>query len=117
MKYNRVLIYTKRGNLLDYLHTDKVMRSFSKANEESLEKFYGEEKEIQLVASVRWEDFPVSTRNGIVQMPKCFCRIKCPINPLPVKGEFELPSLESLRVFLKVNGWELKHDMSSGWFE
>lgn len=111
MQYDRVLIYTKKGNLLGYLHTDRVMRSFSKANAESLEKFYGEERNIQLVAKIRWET------NGQRSKEKCFCKIQCPVNPLPVKGEFELPSMDSLRMFLKANGWELKQDVCAGLFE
>lgn len=117
MKYDRVLVYTKKGNLLDYLNTDKVSRENNGLCLENVQKYYAQEREIQLVVSARWEDFPVSTRKGIVQMAKCFCRIKCPVNPLPVKGEFEVPSLDSLRRFLKANGWELKQDMGSGWFK
>lgn len=117
MKYDRILIYTKKGNLLDYLRTDRVSRIYANANMDNIKKYYGEEREIQLIACVRWEDFPVSTRKGIVQMPKCFCKIKCPVNPLPVKGEFELPDLEALRHFLKANGWELKQSMDSRMFE
>ena len=117
MKYDRVLVFTKKGNLLKYLRTDKVTRQNSNLCQENVRNYYAQEREIQLVASLRWEDFPASTRNGIVQMSKCFCRIKCPINPLPVKGEFELPSLDSLKEFLKANGWVLKHDMYSGWFK
>lgn len=116
MQYDRVLIFAKKGNLLDYLQTDKVNRSYPNMSDRA-KQYYAQEREIQLVARVRWEDYPVSTRNGIVQMPKCFCNIKCPVNPLPVKGEFELPTLESLRIFLKANGWELKQDYCSGWFK
>jgi hypothetical protein len=117
MKYDRVLVYTKRGNLLGYLNTDKVLKENANYATSSVKAYYEKEREIQLIASVRWENFPVPTRNGIVQMPKCFCRIKCPVNPLPVKGEFELPSIESLREFLKANGWTLKQDIYSGWFK
>lgn len=117
MTYDRVLIYTKKGDLMKYVSTAKVSRTYSNANEESLKKYYGEAREIQLIACLRWEDFPVSTRNGIVQIPKCFCKIKCPVNPLPVKGEFELPSLDSLREFLKANGWKLKQDVCAGLFK
>ena len=115
MKYDRVLIYTKKGNLMDYLCTDKVARGFS--NVEKAKEYYGQERDIQLIACLRWEEYPVYTRKGIVQMPKCFCKIKCPINPLPVKGEFELPSVECLRSFLKANGWTLKQEMSRHLFE
>ena len=117
MKYDRVLVFTKKGNLMRWLCTDKVSRSFTNANVDGLTKYYSEEREIQLIARVRWEDFPVSTRKGIVQVAKCFCSIKCPVNPLPVNGEFELPSLESLRAFLKADGWTLKQDVSAGLFE
>lgn len=111
MQYDRVLVYTKKGNLLSYLRTDKVMRSCPKANVEGLERYYGEERNIQLVAKIRWES------NGQYGKEKCICKIQCPVNPLPVKGEFELPCLDSLRMFLKANGWELKQDMCSGWFK
>ena len=114
--YDRVLIFTKKGNLLDYLETDKVRRSFPNMSDNA-KQHYAQEREIQLIARVRWEDYPVSTRNGIVQTPKCFCSIKCPVSPLPVKGEFELPNIESLRRFLKANDWELKQDYGSGWFK
>ena len=111
MKYERVLVYTKKGNLLDYACTDKVMRSFSSANSASLKEFYGNERDIQLIAQIRWET------NGQYGKEKCICCIKCPVNPMPVKGEFELPSLDSLRMFLKANGWELKQDLYCGLFK
>ena len=111
MKYDRVLIFTKKGNLMQYLCTDKVSRTYSNANAEGLRQYYGQEREIQLIARIRWE----ATENR--GKDKCFCSIKCPVNPLPVKGEFELPSLDSLRMFLNANGWALKQDMCAGWFK
>jgi hypothetical protein len=117
MKYDRILIYTKKGNLLDYLHTNKVEQKHIGLSRDNVHKYYAHERDIQLVACVRWENFPVSTNNGIVQMPKCFCKIKCPVNPLPVKGEFELPSLDALRTFLEANGWELKQENNTLLFE
>ena len=115
MKYDRILIYTKKGNLMNYLNTNKGFSMVS--NPEKANEYYGAERNIQLIACVRWEDFPVSTRKGIVQMAKPFCKIRCPINPLPVKGEFQLPSLESLQMFLKANGWELKQDINTRMLE
>ena len=115
MKYDRVLIFTKNGDLMKYLNTDRVSRTIVVADE--AKKYYGKEREIQLIACLRWEDFPVSTRNGIIQIPKCFCRIKCPVNPLPVRGEFEVASLDALRAFLKADGWTQKQDVSSRLFE
>ena len=58
MKYDRVLIYTKKGNLMQYLNTGRVARMYSNANRSGLEQYYSQEREIQLVVSIRWE--PVS---------------------------------------------------------
>ena len=115
MKYDRVLIYTKKGNLLNYLNTNKGFMNVS--NPEKAKEYYGAERDIQLIACIRWEDVPVSTRKGIMQMSQAYCKIKCPVNPIPVKGEFKLPSLESLQVFLKANGWTLKQDICTRMFE
>lgn len=111
MQYDRVLIYTKKGNLLSYMHTDKVMRSCSNGNKERLEEYYGKERNIQLVAKLRWET------NGQRGKAKCICKILCPINPLPVEGEFTLPSLDALRMFLNADGWELKQDVCACLFK
>ena len=111
MKYDRVLVFTKKGNLLDYLGTEKVRRSFSGSNLASLQDYYGQEREIQLIARVRWE---VNEFNG---RDRCFCSIKCPVNPLPVKGEFELPCLDSLRMFLAADGWTVKQDVCRSLFK
>ena len=110
MKYDRVLIYTKKGNLLDYLQTDRVCRMFPNMSDRA-KQHYAQEREIQLIARIRWE---VDERSG---KDRCYCSIKCPVNPMPVKGEFELPCLDALRAFLKANGWELKQDMCAGWFK
>ena len=105
MKYDRVLIYTKKGNLMQYLNTGKVSRTFSNANADSLRQYYGQEREIQLIARIRWES------------NKCFCSIKCPINPLPVKGEFEVPSYSVVERYLRNNGWQFKQKIYPRMFE
>ena len=111
MKYSRVLVFTKNANLMKYLCTDKVSRSFSNANADALCQYYGQEREVKLVAQIRWE---AVERRG---KDKCLCRIRCPINPLPVKGEFELASLDSLRSFLAADGWTLQQDVCAAMFE
>jgi hypothetical protein len=105
MKYDRVLIFSKKGNLMQYLCTDKVSQMYRTTPSDSLKRYFGEEREIQLIARIRWES------------NRCLCSIKCPVNPLPVKGEFELPSLDAMRSFLKANGWTLKQDIRAGWFK
>ena len=39
------------------------------------------------------------------------CRIKCPANPLPVKGEFLAPGLEPVLRFLSRDGWQVEHSV------
>ena len=119
MKYDRVLIFTKKGNLMQYLCTERVSRGFSNGNAESIKRHYGEEREIQLIACLRWEETSELTDVGhrVCHQSRCMCKIKCPVNPLPVKGEFELPSLDSLRAFLKADGWTLKQDVCANLFK
>lgn len=96
-KYTMVCIYTKKGNLLPYFTA--TVRDKSNISLETLmriEECYAAVREIQLIAMFRWEQ------------GKCFCKIKCPVNPLPVKGEFECPSIFAIDKFLKANGWTFK---------
>lgn len=36
-----------------------------------------------------------------------YCRIKCPVNPLPTKGWFQTPNINVLKNHLVSIGWEL----------
>ena len=118
MKYDRILFFTKQGNLHDYFHTDKVAyRMYNgQASETTLAKFE-QERDIQLIAMIRSDEIPVSTNRGMGKRVVYYCKIKCPVNPLPVKGEFELPSLDALYKFLKANGWVLEQNLCSRLFE
>lgn len=98
MKYQTAYIFTKRGNLLPYLY------SKSSCFDERTERLYAQERELQLVLLVRIED------------RKIYCRIKCPVNPLPIKGEFEVPALGAIENFLNQNGWKRKQVIHSGIF-
>ena len=104
-KYTFAIIYTKRTNLSAYF-MDKVSyeRVASREQYESLRNYYARERDVQLVASFRWDN------------RKLMCRIKCPINPIPVKGEFEVPSYGVFANFLKANGWEYKQKLSASMF-
>ena len=104
-KYTQVLVYTKNGNLLPYV-TAKVMNKCASAElSQRMRDYYTREREIQLLCMFRWE-------NG-----KCFCRIKCPVNPLPVKGEFEVPTTTDVGTFLVNNGWSFKQKIYPRMFE
>lgn len=114
-KYSVVYIFTKRTSLHDFLDTDKVLGSyynndFSQASIDNIKRRYEREQDVNLIAMFRWEKTPKGN--------KCFCKIKCPINPLPIKGEFETPgSTTPVIDFLKANRWEFKQKIHSNVFE
>lgn len=90
--------YTKVGNLLPFLY-GKVSNP-----SEQMKEYYAAGREIQLVLFIRAE-------NG-----KTYCRIKCPVSPLPVKGEFEVPSIGAINNFLHQNGWTRRQVISAHMF-
>lgn len=105
-RYSQVYIFTKRTNLSKYLTCDVAQRLGSSDAHDRARKYYEHEREIQLIAMFRWEG------------NKCFCKIKCPINPMPVKGEFETPGTTGpVLNFLKENGWEFKQKLNPRLFE
>ena len=87
MKYQEVIIFTKKGNLLPFVGSKHVKI------DEYVMKIYGAERKISLMLLVRYDDGHI------------YCKIKCPVNPLPVKGEFETPALGAIYEFLYNNGW------------
>lgn len=94
-KYTCATIFTKKGNLSNFLHADKVMSRYTnRTPSEAIEEFYAEERDIELILLSRME-------NG-----KVFCKIKCPVNPLPIKGEFEVPGFGVIQSWLYANGWK-----------
>ena len=118
MKYDCAIFFTKKGNLHDYFCTDRVSyRRYNGQASEMTRARFEQERDIQLIAMIRYDDIPVSTRRGIDKRKVIYCKIKCPINPLPVKGEFELPSLDALHNFLKANGLEYKQTLNTTMFE
>lgn len=105
-KYTQILIFTKRTNLSAYFYGKaEYDRSVSAETIGRMREYYAKERDVQLIALFRWE-------NG-----KCFCKIKCPINPLPVKGEFEVPTVNVLSRFLIKDGWAYKQKFYPSMFE
>ena len=94
MNHQYVVTYIKRTNLLDYMRSnhDDCAEQYN-YNAERMKQYYAEERDVRLILLVRHED------------GRTLCKIKCPINPLPVKGEFEVPTMGALHYFLEVNGW------------
>ena len=107
--YHQAIIFTKRDNLSKWFDANcskfivdgnmEYSEHFVRA-----EKLYAQERDIQLILLVRFE-------NG-----KCICRIKCPINPLPIKGEFQCVSTSEMSKLLTSMGWAYKAKYGIGMF-
>lgn len=84
-----IVTFVKRTNLMEF------HRAMQPEDVVAPEQYYSKERDVRLVVTER-----------ITEDGRIFCRINCPINPLPVKGEFEIPSWNALRCFLVVQGWK-----------
>ena len=103
-KYTTVTIFTKKGNLLPYYNSNNNIGCCNSARE-----YYSKEREIQLALATRHERTTKET--------KLMCKISCPVNPLPVRGEFEAPSFGAICAFLQSNGWTKRETIYNRWFE
>ena len=91
MQYTRAFIFSKRTNLMPYFLAN--FQNVRREHYDSLKKRYSAERDVQLILLARYDD------------DKMICRIKCPINPLPVRGEFMASSVYDVFVFLEKQGW------------
>lgn len=98
MKYQTACIFTKKGNLLPWLYSQHTNPSAAE------QEFYARERKLQLILLVRNDS------------GRIYCRIKCPVSPLPVKGEFEAPSFSAITDFLWANGWRKMQVILSSMF-
>lgn len=90
--YQYALIFTKRDNLSKWFNAN-CSKFIVDGNLEYSRRRYAQERDIKLTLLVRYDN------------NKCICRIKCPINPLPVRGEFNAVSEHEVRKFLTSLGW------------
>ena len=104
--YHTAIIYTKHTNLMPWLQSRYEMFGTHGTTEQALRirEMYSKDRDVQLILLVRHED------------GKCICRIKCPINPLPIKGEFQCVSTGEMSKLLKSMGWTYKEKVHSGMF-
>lgn len=104
--YHTAIIYTKHTNLMPWLQSNYTKFSTLGTTEQaqSVRAAYEKDRDVQLILLVRHED------------GKCICRIKCPINPLPIKGEFQCVSTGEMSKLLKSMGWTYKEKVHSGMF-
>ena len=88
MKYSKAITFIKRDNLLQWLH-----HNHHTPITPSTVAMYSRERNIQLILWVRYDKGDT------------YCKISCPINPLPIKGEFKVVSESLLCKLLQDNGW------------
>lgn len=94
MERNMTLIFSKDTNLLPYA------KSADKITSDAAYERYAKSRAVTLILRVRRV-----VVDGTVT--KTLCTINCPINPLPVKGEFEVPSMHVIIRFLCNNDWKI----------
>lgn len=99
--YGMAIIFTKRDNLLKWFSANAT---FFTRETDAYQRMYAKEREIHLILLVRYEE------------GKPICRIKCPINPLPIKGEFEAPTVGAVSHTLEIMGWTYKEKLPLGLF-
>lgn len=95
--YPYAMHFTKMDTLKEYASTDKFYDTRGNISD-ATKAHYDTPKIINLVVSFRWDHSKEYGR-------RLMCRINCPINPIPVKGEFQAPSLKALRKFLEKEHW------------
>lgn len=105
--YHTAIIYTKHTNLMPWLQSKYEMFGTHGTTEQAqrIREMYSKDRDVQLILLVRHEE------------GKCICRIKCPINPLPIKGEFQCVSTSKMTWLLASMGWTYKEKVHSAMFK
>lgn len=97
--YEMAIVYTKHTNLLPWLDGQ-----YDTPKNPSALEYYSRNREVLLILLVRHED----VRIGANIKHRLICHIKCPINPLPIRGEFECVSTSEMTKLLTSMGWKYK---------
>lgn len=113
--YHTAIIYTKHTNLMPWLQSNYERFGTHGTTEQAqrIREMYSKDRDVQLILLVRHED----VRIGGTIKHKCICRIKCPINPLPIKGEFECVSTGEMTRLLASMGWKYKEKVHYSMFK
>jgi hypothetical protein len=101
--YAYTIIFTKRTDLMPWFKGRYSNMSDEYINSVSFNQFKKDcarIRDIKLILLVRYE--PGHT----------YCKIKCPVNPLPIKGEFEAVSLKHIVKLLQREGWSIESELS-----
>lgn len=95
-----IVTFVKRADLTEF------RRHMDSRDVFAPDEYYTKKQDVRLVVTERITD------DG-----RIFVRINCPINPLPVKGEFEIPSWGALNTFLKAQGWKRREVISPSFLQ
>ena len=107
-KYHRIIRFEKETDLLPYLYSTGQRFRDSNGNIPShIIDYYAKKRNVGLILLVRYDN----------ELKKYCCKVKCPVNPLPVCGEFAVPMLATILGWLKANGWERKESYHYTMFE
>ena len=98
MEYCTVKIFTKRTNMRAWFLAN-VCPTLRPEHYAQMERHYDKERDVRLILLVRYE------REPLKNTMRTICKIHCPVNPLPVKGEFEVPTFGVIKRYLNDNGW------------
>ena len=109
MNYQRAYIFSKYTDMLDYFEANQASvcgvplfedhEAYQK-RVDNIRKRYAKARLVNLILLVRYE------KNPLTDSMRTICKIKCPINPLPVVGDFETPHLTQVIKSLNKHGWE-----------
>ena len=108
MNYDCVVVFHKMTNLASYFaanenklvgHLNIDDRNYEAHYDNIADRYTEQQRNVRLILLVRYE------RDQTTGKLKTMCRIRCPINPFPVKGEFEAPSLNAVKYSLINLGW------------
>jgi hypothetical protein len=117
--YSRAFIFHKETDLMPYFDTIKEKIGYNPdfPSHQRTKARYEAKRDVQLIALLRWEEVPNNKMGGMTARQRCMCRIKCPINPIPVIGEFEIPSPYHICEFLRELGWTLEREHNLNLFK
>lgn len=107
MTYSNAMIFIKHTDLMPYFNANQEKLGYNPRlpSHQRMKERYERKRDVSLILQIRYED------NHMM------CRIKCPINPLPIKGEFKVCHIGALVAFLEKEGWAAKGCYSSFMFK
>ena len=101
-----IFTFVKTTNLNDWFHSTTRLPNVASVRDPLV--YQMAIKEYQREAEIYSKERPVQlVVQACFKGNKTYCRIKCPINPLPVKGWFETPSVNVLKKHPESSGWSL----------